>query len=237
MFVAWCRRYILFHGKRHPRELALPDIGRFLQHVVTTENDPLPALQSARAALEFLYTAVLHIRVGELPWPRPPRLLDQVRQVLRVRHYALSTEECYVQWITRFILHHGKRHPRDLGAAEVEEFLTHLAVQGRVSASTQNQALCAPVFLYAEVLDLELKGIDAVRARRPKRLPVVMSPEEVAAVSRTSTARRVCIASWPSCCTELVCACWNAAVCASRISTWHAANSSFARAKATRIAS
>jgi integron integrase len=106
-------------------------------------------------------------------------LLDQVRQVLRVRHYALTTEECYVEWITRFILFHGKRHPRDMGAVEVEQFLTDLAVRGHVSASTQNQALNALVFLYKQVLEIELERIEAVRARRPKRLPVVLAPEEV----------------------------------------------------------
>ena|SRR2546425_8393763 len=75
-----------------------------------------------------------------------PRLLDQVRERMRVKHYSLRTEEAYVHWIRRFILHHGKRHPRDLGAAEVETFLSHLATEGRVSASTQNQALAARTF-------------------------------------------------------------------------------------------
>lgn len=118
--------------------------------------------------------------MGELP--RPLRLLDQVKQVMRVKHYALRTEECYTQWIKRFVLFHGKRHPRDMGAAELELFLSDLAVQGHVSASTQNQALNAIVFLYRDVLDLELGRLDAVRARRPKRLPVVLAPEEVAQV-------------------------------------------------------
>ena len=77
---------------------------------------------------------------GELPLPRPPRLLDQVKQVMRVKHYAFRTEECYVQWIKRFIFFHGTRHPRDMGAAELELFLTDLAVHGQVSVSTQNQA-------------------------------------------------------------------------------------------------
>lgn len=122
-----------------------------------------------------------HLTPQACPVP-PPRLLDQVRQVLRVRHYALRTEGCYVQWITRFILFHGKRHPRDMGAAEVVQFLSHLAVQGHVSASTQNQALNALVFLYQQVLEIDLGRFDAVRARRPKRLPVVLAPEEVAAV-------------------------------------------------------
>jgi integron integrase len=103
-------------------------------------------------------------------------------QVLRVRHYSPRTEACYLHWVRQFILFHGKRHPRELGAAEVEQFLTHLAVKGHVSASTQNQALNALVFLYQQVLEIDLGRFDAVRARRPKRLPVVLAPDEVAAV-------------------------------------------------------
>lgn len=114
--------------------------------------------------------------------PRPPKLLDQVRHRLRTRHYAIRTEEAYVQWIRRYILFHGKRHPNEMGAAEVGAFLTHLAVDGNVAASTQNQALAAILFLYRDVLEIDLPRIDSVRARRPKRLPVVLSVEEVRAV-------------------------------------------------------
>jgi hypothetical protein len=146
---AWICRFILFHHKRHPRDMGRAEVSQFLEHVARTDLRPLPALDAAGAALEFLYRAVLRQPLGELPLPRPPRLLDQVRQLLRLGRYALATEECYVRWITRFILYHGKRHPCDLGAAEVERFLTHLAVEGRVSASTQNQALGALLFLYA----------------------------------------------------------------------------------------
>jgi integron integrase len=99
--------------------------------------------------------------------------------VLRLRHYSLRTEECYVNWIKRFILFHDKRHPTEMGAAEIEAFHTHLAVHGHVSASTQNQAFHALLFLYQQVLEIELPRIDAVRARRPERLPVVMSRSEV----------------------------------------------------------
>ena len=181
-FADWSRRFILFHGKRHPGELGLPEVGQFLASIAHTEKDPLRALAASRAALDFLYREVLHLDLGELPQPRPPRLLDQVRQVLRVRHYARRTEECYVKWTTRFLRFHQLRHPRDMGAADVEQFLTHLAVEGRVSASTQNQALNALVFLYQQVLEIDLGRFDAVRARRPKRLPVVLAPEEVAAI-------------------------------------------------------
>jgi site-specific recombinase XerD len=108
------------------------------------------------------------------------KLLDQVRQVLRVKRFALRTEQCYVRWIEQFIRFHktaeGFRHPATLGAAEVEQFLTHLAIERHVSASTQNQALGALLFLYRDVLRLQLTGLDAVRARRSRRLPVVFSP-------------------------------------------------------------
>jgi integron integrase len=181
-FADWCRRFILFHSKRHPRELSVSAVGQFLQSVAHTEKDPVRAVAAGRDALDFLYREVLHLDLGELPWPQPPRLLDQARQVLRVRHYALRTEECYLQWITRFILFHRRRHPREMGAAEVEQFLTDLAVAGHVSASTQNQALNALVFLYQQVLEIDLGRFDAVRTRRGKRLPVVLAPEEVAAV-------------------------------------------------------
>jgi len=86
------RRFIRFHGKRHPRELGLPEIGQFLESIAQNEKDPLPALATSRAALDFLYREVLRLDLGELPQPRPPRLLDPVRQVLRVRHYALRTD-------------------------------------------------------------------------------------------------------------------------------------------------
>ena len=113
----------------------------------------------------------------------PPKLLDQVRGKIRVKHYSIRTEQAYTDWIRRFILFFGKRHPRELGAAEVERFLTHLAVEGRVAASTQNQAKSALLFLYKEVLGLELPWLDGVeRARAPKRLPVVLTRDEVAAV-------------------------------------------------------
>jgi integron integrase len=115
--------------------------------------------------------------------PSPPKLLDRVRHAIRVRHYSIRTEEAYVAWIRRYILFHGKRHPSSMGAEEVNAFLTHLAVDGEVSASTQGQALSALLFLYREVLEEELPWLgDIVRARRPKRLPVVLTREEVRVV-------------------------------------------------------
>jgi len=111
------------------------------------------------------------------------KLLDQVRGKIRLKHYSIRTEQAYVDWIKRFVLHFGKRHPRDLGAAELEQFLTHLAVVGKVAASTQNQAKSALLFLYKEVLALELPWLDNVaQAKAPKRLPVVLNRDEVQAV-------------------------------------------------------
>ncbi|MBF2049054.1 MAG: phage integrase N-terminal SAM-like domain-containing protein [Elainella sp. C42_A2020_010] len=100
--------------------------------------------------------------------PPPKKLLDQVRDAIRLKHYVYRTEETYVQWIRRYILFHNKRHPKEMGNAEIEAFLTHLAVEGQVSASTQNQALSALLFLYRAVLNLEMLGIDAVRAKQPQ---------------------------------------------------------------------
>ena len=112
--------------------------------------------------------------------PKPPKLLDQVRDAMRLKHYSLRTEETYIQWIRKFILFHGKKHPRDMAEPEITAFLTHLAVQGKVSASTQNQALSALLFLYRVVLNQELEFLDGVvRAKKPMRLPVVFHREEV----------------------------------------------------------
>lgn len=112
-----------------------------------------------------------------------PRLLDQVRERCRVKHYSIRTEKSYVDWIRRFILFHSKRHPSDMGKAEIESFLTDLAVRGHVAASTQNQALAALLFLYKEVLQLELPWLDDVtRAKRPPKLPVVLTQTEARAL-------------------------------------------------------
>lgn len=110
---------------------------------------------------------------------RPQKLLDQLRDVLRTQHYSLRTEKAYVAWSRRFILFHQKRHPKDMGAAEVEAFLSHLALERKVAASTQNQALSAILFLYREVLHQELDSVNAVRARKPEHLPTVLTKSEV----------------------------------------------------------
>jgi integron integrase len=107
------------------------------------------------------------------------KLLDQVRDVIRLKHYSYHTEKQYVDWIKRYILFHNKQHPKNLGRPHVEAFLTNLAVEGKVAASTQNQALNALLFLYNTILERPLDGsINAVRAKRPRRLPTVLTKEE-----------------------------------------------------------
>ncbi|MBW1750725.1 MAG: phage integrase N-terminal SAM-like domain-containing protein, partial [Deltaproteobacteria bacterium] len=103
---------------------------------------------------------------------QPTKLLDQVRRKIRLKHYSIRTEQAYVSWTKRFILFHDKKHPKDLGAKDVEAFLTHLAVEGNVAASTQNQAFNALLFLYNKVLESDaFNNVDAVRAKMPERLP------------------------------------------------------------------
>ena len=122
--------------------------------------------------------------------PPPARLLDQVRDRIRFRHYSIRTEQAYVDWIKRFIRFHGKRHPATMGASEVELFLTDLAVVHEVSASTQNQAQSALLFLYKDVLGDELPWLDGVeRAKKPVRLPVVLTREEVFTVCEACMGR------------------------------------------------
>ena len=108
------------------------------------------------------------------------KLVDQVRDKIRLKHYSIRTEETYLNWIRRYILFHNKRYPRQMGSHEIEEFLTHLAVNERVAASTQNQAFSALLFLYRQVLKIPLdEPIDAVRAKKPKRLPTILAKDEV----------------------------------------------------------
>ncbi len=111
-----------------------------------------------------------------------PKLLDRVRIEIRTRRYSLRTEEAYVQWIRRFILFHGKRHPAEMAESEINKFLNHLAIGKNVAASTQNQALCAILFLYRQVLKKSVGELDLVWAKKSKRVPVVLTPEEVVAI-------------------------------------------------------
>src|SRR5436853_2679942 len=114
------------------------------------------------------------------PSQRNPKLLDEVRDVIRRKHFSIRTEQTYIDWIRRFILFHNKRHPREMAETEVTEFLTHLARDRHVAASTQNQALSALLFLYKEVMRQEIGWLEGVqRAKRPARLPVVLTRDEV----------------------------------------------------------
>jgi site-specific recombinase XerD len=110
----------------------------------------------------------------------PPRkLLDQLRETLRVKHYSLRTEEAYADWTRCFILFHNKRHPQEMGPAEIEAFLTHLAVDRNLAASSQNQALSALLFLYREILHKDVQpSVKFLRAKKPKRLPNVLTKHE-----------------------------------------------------------
>ncbi len=112
--------------------------------------------------------------------PHPPKLLEQVRNALRVKHYSYRTEEAYLGWIKRYIFFHNKRHPAEMEAAEINQFLTHLAVKEKVAASTQNQALSSILFLYREVLDREIGNLGEVTwAKKTETLPEVLTKEEV----------------------------------------------------------
>ena len=110
---------------------------------------------------------------------KPKKLLDQVRDVVRLKYYSIQTEQSYVSWTKRYVLFHDKKHPCEMGRSEIEAFMTHLAVDLKVSASTQNQALNGLLFLYRHVLAIDIDGsIDAIRAKRPKRLPTVMTQDD-----------------------------------------------------------
>jgi integron integrase len=141
---------------------------------------PLPRRSSQRDPNHPHLPGVVLVHEVRAAYSGQPKLLDRVRQAIRTRHYSRSTERTYCAWIRRFILFHGKRHPADLGAPEVRRFLSWLATDAKVSASTQNQALAAILFLYREVLEVDLPWIDnIVHAKRPGRLPVVLTRREV----------------------------------------------------------
>ena len=137
--------------------------------------------------------------------PAKPRLLDRVREAIRRKHYSRRTEETYVHWIKRFIYHSGKRHPSEIGAAEVTAFLNHLSSERHVASATQNQALAALLFLYKEALGQALPWLDGLdRAKRPVRLPVVLSEAEVRALLAHLEGTS---GSWLACCMARGCGC------------------------------
>jgi integron integrase len=150
------------------------------------ENAGMVTLQlhsPMRCAAVMDVADVFAVRETNQTGPPKPRLFDRVREAVRTRHYSRRTEKACVAWIRRYILFHDKRHPADLGAVEITGFLTSLAVDGKVAASTQNQALSALLFLYREVLQQEVPWLDdLVYAKRPHHLPVVLTREEVRAV-------------------------------------------------------
>src|SRR5687767_2473975 len=134
----------------------------------------------APAARDALSSTMLALRESPATYSGGPRLLDRVRHAIRARHYSRRTEKAYVGWIKRYIFFHGKRHPAEMGAADVSRFLTAPAVYGKVAAYTQNQAMNALVFLYRVVLGHDLPWLDdVIRAQRPRHLPVVLTRDEV----------------------------------------------------------
>jgi len=125
-----------------------------------------------------------------------PKLLDQVRDAIRTRHYSIRTEEAYIYWIKEYIFYHNKRHPKDMDKPEINQFLTHLAVNKNVAASTQNQALCALLFLYRVILGKNIGWLDGVeKAKKPQRLPLVFSRKEVKAILSAIEGRKWLVAS------------------------------------------
>lgn len=125
----------------------------------------------------------------------PEKLIHRVRTAIRARHYSIRTEHAYINWIVRYIRHHGMRHPAELNEQHIESFLSHLATNENVAANTQNQALSALLFLYRHVLDLPLRELQAVRARKPQKLPVVLDRTEVRSVLVEMTGMQKLIAS------------------------------------------
>jgi hypothetical protein len=149
------------------------------------------------------FGTILHVPLTTAAVASSPKLLDRVRWHLRVKHYSIRTEQAYVDWIRRFILFHHKRHPNEMGEHEITEFLTHLAVEKSVAASTQNQAFAALLFLYQHVLDRKLDFIDNVqRVKRPAKSPWCSHPVRRVLFWRTS---KGITASWPNCSTVLAC--------------------------------
>ncbi|MFH0926205.1 MAG: integron integrase [bacterium] len=110
---------------------------------------------------------------------KPKKLMDYVREKMRLKHYSIRTEKTYIDWMVRYICFHNKQHPKEMGVPEIEAFLSHLATNGNVASSTQNQAFNAILFLYREILNIPLDGIDAIRAKKKAKIPVVLTKEEV----------------------------------------------------------
>jgi site-specific recombinase XerD len=161
-------------------------------------------MTGTRAPLKIAPTnrTTLSRKAGDVPpadplTPPKPKLLDQLREALRSRHYSRRTEQTYCQWVKRFIFFHHVRHPAEMAEPEINQFLTHLAVKEHVSASTQNQALSSLLFLYRYVLNREIGDLgEVIRARKPIRVPIVMTREEVKAVLNHLTGDKWLMASF-----------------------------------------
>jgi integron integrase len=166
-----------FDGRAKLGPLEIASTTRSVQPVA----NPRPAAVSPYQAAHPLSA----LRPGPVPSaPAKPRLLERVVGLIQARHYSPRTEKAYVAWIKKYIFFHGKRHPDEMGSLQVQEFLSSLASKGRISASTQNQAFSALLFLYREVLGREIALVDVVRAKRLPRVPLVLTRDEVAAVLR-----------------------------------------------------
>jgi integron integrase len=179
--VAWTRRFILFHGTRHPQEMGRSEAAAYLEHVAKTEKDVLRSIAEAHRGLEFLYTTYLQRDVGDLPWPRPPRLLDQVMQVMRV---TLCADHGGMLCAVDSPLHPVSRQAASArhGGGRAGAVPDQSGGRGQRECQHAESSTQRHRVLYRDVLDIELGRLDAVRARRPKRLPVVLAPEEVAKV-------------------------------------------------------
>lgn len=156
--------------------------------MVTSKNESLREMRPVETVVHpgfpEKYTQTIKIAgVGNAPSAqgKPKKLLERARDVIRLKHYSIRTEKAYLGWMYRYIIFHQKRHPKDMGAPEIEAFLTYLAVEGNVAGSTQNQAFNAILFLYRHVLEISLQDekINAFRARKKTNLPVVLTKEEV----------------------------------------------------------
>ena len=125
----------------------------------------------------------MHLVEDHIPVVKPIKLLEQLQAVLRTKHYSRKTEQAYVFWVRRFVLFHNKQHPKDMGEKEINRFLSHLAVKENVSASTQNQALCAIIFLFKNIINKNIGELDkTIWAKKPVKLPVVLTREEVKSI-------------------------------------------------------
>ncbi len=194
-YVGHIRRFILFHGKRHPREMGDAEVSAFLSHLAADRSLTAADRDQATDALAFLYQKILKTELKDFGNMEMDRFIGHMREIMCKKHYSIHTEKAYVDWTRQFIIFHGRCHPREMGEIHISEFLSHLAVNRNVAASTQNQALNALVFLYKRVLKIEMGDFGQIeRAKRPENLPTVMSQNEVARVLKLMSGRHALMA-------------------------------------------